>query len=217
MEGKSANLKLARAGAFLAIGAFASILFLVYAVRHESGVAILWLGLSSITLIFGSSICLFLALGRFFQSRQRRSAPIAPPTMIDVEREYVAAYSRADRGIALTLAAFFGSLTLFFVWQSTRLEGAVISALLFCGTISYAMEMIVTRVRFTPQGFVARLSWFRHLQEPYERVERISGKPGTLTIHFSDGQLLKLHSGLGNADTVIAHLQAHCPESVRIE
>ena len=143
--------------------------------------------------------------------------PIASPTLIDVEREYVAAYSRADQGIALTLAAFFGALTAFFVWRSTRLEGSVLSALLFCGTISYAIEMIATRVRFTRQGFVARLSWFRHLQEPYERVERISGKPGTLTIHFSDGQLLKLHSGLGDADTVIAYLQAHCPESVRIE
>jgi len=217
IEGKSANLRLVRAGALLAVGALVSILFLVYAVRHESGGAILWLGLSSVTLICGSSICLFFALGRFLQSRQRRSTPIASPTLIDVEREYVAAYSRADQGIALTLAAFFGALTAFFVWRSTRLEGSVLSALLFCGTISYAIEMIATRVRFTRQGFVARLSWFRHLQEPYERVERISGKPGTLTIHFSDGQLLKLHSGLGDADTVIAYLQAHCPESVRIE
>jgi len=203
--------------AFLAIGALTSIIFLVYALRHEAGVAILWLGLTSVTLIGGSSFCLFFALGRFFQARQRSSERMAPPGRIDVESEYVAAYSPVDRAIALAIAAFFCALTGFFVWRSTRLGGTALSALLFCWAISYAVQITGTSVRFTRQGLAARLSWFRHLQEPYDRVQSISGKPGTVTIHFSDGQLLNLHSGLGDPDTVIAYLQAYCPEAVRIE
>jgi len=92
-----------------------------------------------------------------------------------------------------------------------------LSATFFGGALLYAVHMMTTCVRFTRQGFVARLPWFRKLDEPYERVQRISGKPGTLRIQFSDGRTLRLHSGWGDPDAVIAHLQAHCPESVHLE
>jgi hypothetical protein len=131
--------------------------------------------------------------------------------------EYIAEYSFGDRLTGLAIAGFYGALTIFFLLRSARLQ-AVALCLVFAGwAVFYAVHVTVTRIRFTQDGLVARLPWFRQLSEPYARVQRISGKPGTLKIEFSDGRSLKLHSGLGDADTVIAYLQAHCPESVHLE
>jgi hypothetical protein len=165
-------------------------------------------------LIFGSSICLFSALAAFIK---RRQPPGQIAHSVAVDGEYVAEYSRSDRATALFIAAFFGVLTTFILLRSTTPGIVALSATFFGGAVLYAVHIMTTSVRFTRQGFVARLPWFRKLEERYERVQRISGKPGTLRIQFSDGRTLRLHSGLGDPDTVIAHLQAHCPESVHLE
>jgi hypothetical protein len=165
-------------GACLALGAVVSISQLVQAVHHEDGDLILWLGLLSVSLILGSSLCLFSALAAFIKRRQ-------PPGEIGhnmaVDGEYVAEYSRSDRATALFIAVFFGVLTAFLLLRSTKPGMIAFSATFFGGALLYAVHMMTTCVRFTRQGFVARLPWFRKLDEPYERVQRISGKPGTLT------------------------------------
>jgi len=202
---------------FLAVGALASILALNYAVRNEAGILILWLGLLSVTMIFSSSLCLSFALAKFLEARRARSKPVEPPISVNVDREYIAQYSLGDRVTAIAIAAFFGALTIFFLLRSNRLRATGLSLLFFFWALFYVVHITITRIRFTHEGFVARLPWFREISEPYARVQRISGKPGTLKIEFSDGRTLKIHSGLGDAHTVVAYLQAHCPESVLLE
>jgi hypothetical protein len=202
-------------GLFLALGATVSILQLVNAVHHESGELILWLAWLSITLIFASSLCLFSALYAFLRGRLRRTEPVA--RKVATNSEYVAQYSRSDRATALVIACSLGLLTAFFSLHSKKPGIIALSATFFGAAVLYAVHTVTTRVMFTHQGFVARFSWFRELREPYDRVQRISGRPGTLKIQFSDGRQLKLHSGMGDPETVIAHLQARCPETVHLE
>lgn len=101
--------------------------------------------------------------------------------------------------------------------RSKRWDLIILVASLFVWNLVYAIHIGTTLVKFTRTGFEAQLSWFRELHEPYDRVLRITGKPRTLTIHFSDGRSLKLHSGLGDPNTIISLLQARCPEAVELE
>jgi hypothetical protein len=109
---------------------------------------------------------------------------------------------------------FFGALVILFVVRSGRLLSIVISATLFSFAAIYLLYVTGTRIRFAKDGFIARVSWFRQVSGPYAEIRRVSGKPGTVKIEFSDGRFLKFHPGLGDPDKVIAYLQAHCPESV---
>ena len=211
---KGSSRTLALVGVCLGLGSAMSVFGLVNAVHHESGDPILWFGLLSVTLIFGSSLCLFSALAAFIKQRRTTERTARGVT---TDADYVAEYSGSDRVTALLIAVFFGVLTVFLVWRSAKPGMIALSGMLFGGGVLYAVHMVTTCVRFTRDGFVARLPWFRTIQEPYERVQRISGKPGTLTIQFSDGPVLRLHSGLGDPDVVIAHLQARCPESVHLD
>jgi hypothetical protein len=78
------------------------------------------------------------------------------------------------------------------------------------------MEVIGTRILFADKGFVARVSWFRRFTAHYKDVQRVSSKPGTVKIEFSDGHSLNFHPGLGDPDKVIAYLRARCPETMEL-
>jgi hypothetical protein len=207
--------KLVWAGVCMAVGASVSILAMVRAV-HGNDASMLWFGELSVTLIFGSSLCLFFALARLIQSRKRLPMATMSPVTVSLDEEYTAEYSWGDRIIALGLALFFGWLTAFFLLRSAKLRPTILSAIFFCWAAWYVVHTTGTRVGFSRQGIVARLSWFRELSEPWASVIRISSKPGTLKIEFTDGRSLKLRSGLGDANTVVAHLQARCPNSVHV-
>ena len=136
---------------------------------------------------------------------------------IRIEGEYVAKYSWSDRAIALAIAAFFGGLTFLFWSRSARPQVVIGCGLLFAWAMFYAAHVTGTIIRFTRQGFVGRISWLRSVSEPYDGVEHISGRSGTLKVQFSDGRSLKFHTGMGNPDVVIARLKARCPQSVQLE
>jgi hypothetical protein len=135
---------------------------------------------------------------------------------VPVQREYVAEYSWTDRSIALAMAIFFGALLVFFLLRADRFPIIVISAVMFSFTIFYLLHVTGTRIQFSKDGFVARISWFRHFSGRYDQVQRISSKPGTLKVEFADKRSLKFHPGLGDPDKVIAYLRARCPESVHL-
>jgi hypothetical protein len=198
----------------LGLGAVATILALAHVVHHDSGNLILWLGWLSVTLILGSSLCLFFALSALI--RQRKRSRVQIQRGISTDQEYVAQYSSSNRITALLLVGLFGFLTAFLFVRSTSPSIIALSATFFGGTIFYAVHIMATSVRFTQKGFVARLPWFRRLEEPYDCVQRISGRPGTVSVHFIDGRSLKFHSGLGDPDTVIAYLRVRCPESINL-
>lgn len=229
---------MALTGAGLAIACAFSALVLADSLRHERGSIILWSGLTTVTLLFLASTCLFLSLYEFFRERTRGakkksdvnaaedhiakysnadrvSQPIVQPVGID--GEYVATYSWPDRAKALIIAGLFGILTVFLLLRSTDWRGIALSGTFFGISIIYVLHLLGTSVRFTREGFIARLSWLRQFDAPYNLVNRVSSKPGTLKIEFSDGRSLKIHSGLGNPDVVIALLQARCPESIHLE
>ena len=77
--------------------------------------------------------------------------------------------------------------------------------------------MVVTRIQFTTERIIARSARFHVISVPYGSVLRLHSKPGTLSIEFSGGQSLKVHSGLADPEMILAHLRAHCPASVYSE
>lgn len=205
---------LTRLGAGMIAGAIGSLVLLNRAVSSSAGPPVFWLGLLSLGLISGGTLCLALAIARFFESRRR---PRPSPGHVNTHGEYVAEYSWADRAIGMGMTVFFGGLVAFYLLRSGRLPAITISAILFCFAMTYMLHVTGTRIRFDREGFIARISWFRHVSERYGEVQRVSGKPGTVKIEFSDGRSLKFHPGLGDPDKVIAYLQARCPESVHLE
>jgi hypothetical protein len=200
----------------MAACALASVVSFVRTVHVHAGVVKLWLGLLSLALIWGTSLCLLFALAGFLRVRQQRSRATGSATAVKTDGEYVAHYSRMDRGVALAVAVVFGTLTIFFWLRTSRPEATALAASVFCWAVFNAVQVTATRVRFNGQGIIAR-TLFRRISEPYRSVQRISGRPGTVRVHFSDGRSLSLHPGLGNPDVVIAYLHAHCPESVHLE
>jgi hypothetical protein len=114
---------------------------------------------------------------------------------VEANDEYVAEYSRSDRATALLIAGSFGALTVLFVLRSTKPGVIALCTAFFLAAVLYAADIMTARVRFTREGFVARRLWFRELHEPYDRVQRISGRPGTLKVQFSDGRSLNLPPG----------------------
>jgi len=202
---------LAWLGAGLIAGAIVSVALLVHAVSSNAGPPVLWLGLLSLGLISGGSLCLLLAVARFFEHRRR---PRTSPAQVNTHGEYVAEYSWADRGIAMGMTIFFGALVVFFLSRSGRSQAIVVSAALFSFAAIYSLHVTGTRIRFAKEGFIGRVSWFRQVSGLYVEVRSVSAKPGTVKIEFSDGRSLKFHPGLGDPDKVIAYLQARCPESV---
>ncbi len=208
---------LTKAGLFLTLGAVLSLVWFAGVVRQQSDGLVLFLGLLSLGFVSASSLCLLLALARYIQSRHPRCQKRAAQVRLKVDGEYEARYSWSDRIVALALVAFFGGLTLLLWMRSGKPHVIVGCAILFGWTAFYAVHITGTCIRFTRQGFTARISWVRNVSEPYAAVQSISGKPGTLRVQFSDGQSLKFHSGLGNPDLVIACLRAKCPGSIQLE
>jgi len=203
---------LAQLGVGLTVAATISVLALLRAVSSRSGPIVLWTGLLSAGLISGGSLCLLLALVKYFQARRQ---PSTTPTFINTDSEYVAEYSWGDRGVGIGLTVFFGALVIVFL-RAARIYGLAISAAAFSWAAIYLVHTTGTRIVFAKNEFVARISWFRQFSRRYSDVRRVSGKPGTLKLEFSDGRALKFHSGLGDPDVVIAYLQARCPESLKI-
>ena len=208
---------LALLGVCLAIGAAGCAILALDAANHES--KRLWLALASLSFVAGSSLCLFTSFAAFLMGKlnrqQSESQPITRRAAID--GEYVATYSWSDRAKALIVAGSFGILTVFLLLRSKDWRGIALSGTFFGVSVIYVLHIVGTSVRFTREGFIARLSWLRQFDAPYNLVNRISSKPGTLKIEFSDGRSLKIHSGLGNPDVIIALLQERCPESIHLE
>ncbi len=189
--------KLARVGLVMALGAALAILWFTTVVRRESGVLVLCLGLLSLGLVSASSLCLLFALARFVQARHPRSKSTDAPAPVSIDGEYVARYAWSDRAIALAIAGFFGGLTTLFWLRSARPQTTIVCGLLFVWATFYAAHITGTRIRFTRHGFVARISWLRNVSEPYDGVERISRRPGTLRVQFSDGPITEIPFGPG--------------------
>lgn len=192
-------------------GSALSGLALVFARRHGYEDAVLWLGFLTVTLWFAGLVCLGLKVLQLTERRKRR--PVAP-MRVATDAEYVAQYSARDRAIGLGLMVFFAGLLVYLVSRSGRAIGIVISGGFFCFFAWYTLQMMVTRVKFTRERIVARLPVFREVSERYADVVQLRSKPGTVRVDFADGQALKLHSGLGDPDVIIAYLDAHCPPSV---
>ena len=100
--------------------------------------------------------------------------------------------------------------------SNAKVKSIALSVAMSAGVLVYAIHVFVTRVSFTADGFVAHRVWRGTLREPYDGVVSISGKPATITIHFADGKAIRLHSGMGDPDIVVAILRARCPRSVRL-
>lgn len=193
----------------LMLGSALSVLGLVFARRHGYENTVLWLGFTTVTLWFVALVCLGF---KVFQITERRKRPRTPPRHISTDAEYVAEYSGGDRGIGLVLMAVFCALLIFLALRSSRMTAIAISAGFFCFFFWYSVQLIVTRVKFTRERIVARLPLFREISEPYAHVVRLRSKPGTLLVDFANGHRLKLHSGLGDPDIILAYLHSHCPE-----
>jgi hypothetical protein len=200
--------------AVLILGSALSGFGVVFARGHGYEGALRWLGFLTVTLWFGGLVCLGMKVLQVTENRKRQRTP---PNRVSTKGEYVAEYSVQNRGVAIGLAAFFGVLTAFLEVRSTHTTGVLISAAFFCFFIWYAVQVIVTRVHFAKDRIIARLPWSRGLSEPYWSVLQLRPKPGTLDVQFSDGRSLKLHSGLGDPDIILAYLHEHCPPSVRLE
>jgi hypothetical protein len=208
---------LARIGSLLALGAALSIVWFGTVVHRETGALVLTLGLLSLGLVSASSLCFLFALAKYVQGQHPQSKPVNAQAPARVDGEYVARYSWADRAVALAIAVFFGGLTALLWLRSARPQMTGGCGLLFAWATFYAAHITGTQIRFTRQGFIARVSWLRNISESYDGVECISGRRGTLKVQFSDGRSLKFHTGLGNPDMVIAHLKAKCPESIHLQ
>lgn len=217
-HGPTRHIKLALAGGILAGGAVASVVGLNQALRREAGALILWLGWLSLGLIVGSALCVFLAIAGFLKARKRHAATRAVHKLPKrCEGDYLAKYSVGDRAVALGLTIASVALATFFVLGSASWIATAISVVLVLWAAFYLSHVALMQVLFTANGLVARRPFQREFSETYTNVKRISGKPGTVKVEFADGRSLKLHSGLGNPDIVIAYLQTHCPESLRLE
>jgi len=201
---------LARTGAVMAVGAVISLVMFVHAVSTKAGAFVPLTGVLSLLLITGCSLCLALALVKYFEAR--RCAPRS--AYVSTKGDYVAEYSWGDRIAASFFTIFCGGLLSFFLLQESHLRYIAISAVLFCGMIYCTLEVTGTRVRFTDQGFVARLFWFRHISARYTDVRRVSLMPGLVKVEISDGRSLRLYSTLGKPGKIIAYLRARCPRSV---
>ena len=72
--------------------------------------------------------------------------------------------------------------------------------------VFYLIRVMLTDVLFTDHGLIARRPFQSEVFKPYADARRITGKPGTVKLEFSDGQTVKLHTGLGEADIAISCL-----------
>jgi hypothetical protein len=216
LQRSSGASKLVWAGIGMAGVAFLSVQWMEQAVQEDSP-SMRWLGELSLTLVCACALCLFIALAKFIQSWKELAKGRSPRRLVRLDEQYVAEYSRGDRIVALAIAVFFGSLTIYFLLHAARLRSIALAAV-FCGFGLWRIaEATGTRVKFTHEGIAARISWWRKLSEPWSNVERISSQRSSLKIEFAGGGVLKLHPGLGNADTVIAYLRACRPPSVPFE
>lgn len=216
MRGPSRNAKLALAGGALAAGSVVSVIGLYQALRHEAGVAILWLGWLSLGLIVGSALCIFMAIAGCFQGRKKPIAVAVDRTSVKAG-EYLAKYSVGDKAVALGIAAASAALATFFVMRSASWAAISISIALASWALFYLIQVTLTVVLFTDSGLVVRVPFRRQVSRSYGDVKRITGKPGTVKVEFSNGQAVELHTGLGNADIVISYLRRHCLERLETE
>jgi hypothetical protein len=111
----------------------------------------------SLVLVATAVLCLAIAAAKLLEARRRPRSLDQIPT----DQDYLAEYSRGDRGLAIVLTAFWFDMFTMFILRRGHLLAIIISALLLSGSIYYLMEVIATRILFADKGFVARVSWFR--------------------------------------------------------
>lgn len=187
---------------------------LVWARRQGHEAALAWFAYSTVPLSSGMLLCLALQVYRILQGRKR--LPInARAKYVRTDTDYVAEYSIGDRIIAVILALLFSVLTGFFAFHSST--GMMISGAIFCWFVWYAVHLTRTRIRFTKSRIIAHLPWRQVISEPYENLQRIQARPGTVVLRFIGGRSLKVHAGLGDPDVVITYLKAHSAPSVALE
>ncbi len=215
-HGLSKHVKLALMGFSLALGAVVSVLGLNQALHREAGVVILWLGWLTLGLIVGSALCVFSSIAGFLQARKRHVAGTPHKQPERYEGDYLAKYSIGDKTVALGLAAASAALAGFFILGSASGTATTISVVLVLWAGFYLVHVSLTQVLFTNDGVLVRRPFQPQFSERYDDIKRIRGKPGTVKIEFADGRLLKLHSGLGDADIVISFLRRHCPTRLEI-
>jgi hypothetical protein len=194
-------------------GGIFSFLGIGFARERRAYEAVVFLGLISLLLWSGSTLWIALKLYSFIASR-RPKEPLKWLTMTELPVAYTARYGLGDRTVALFLAAFFFWLSIFFASGPDYTAGKVIATCFCCFSVCYAIHLLVTRVRLTKETIDSRTWWGEEVSEPYSNLRRVAGKPGTLTLHFSDGRLIRLYAGLGNPDIVIAYLSKHAPKHV---
>lgn len=182
------------------------------AARERGGleIAVLVFGLLSLTLLWGAFLWIGLKFYRWAEGRKARRARVGP-NRTEIPATYAAQYPVQDRVVAGFMAAFFSALTAFFVYDADHVGAVLISTFFFCFSLWYTAHLVVSRVLFTRDRVTARMLWRSEFSEPYSSLRRVSSKPGTLTLHFSDGRLMKLHTGMGDPDMVIAYLSSYAP------
>jgi hypothetical protein len=206
--------RLVKLGVLLGICATVSVLGLVHWTDQTGRPSFPSLGVLAILLINGSTLSLALALTQFIEVRRARSRPVPQPAPLDLSVDYLARYSLSNRVTAVAMAGFFGLLTVFFVLRSVKVRTIVIAGLMLCWCVWFAVQMLITSLRFTPEGLEVTVPWQRRFSETYHDVRRIRIKHGTIAVAFLDGRSVKLHPGLGNHEVVIAYLLAYCRDSV---
>lgn len=204
--------KLAIAGGALAAAAAVSMLGLNQALRHEAGVAILWLGWLSAGLIVGSAICLMLSIARFFPVTKQSAARSVAEDPELYERDYLAKYSVGDKIVACGLATFWASLTAFFIVRSADSVAIAISLASVAFGGYYLAHIALTQVLFTKSGFVVWRPFRGEFSERYSDVKRVQGKLGSVHVEFADGHILKLHRGMGDRQVVLGFLLHYCAD-----
>jgi hypothetical protein len=120
----------------------------------------------SLVLVATAVLCLGIAAAKLLEARRRPSSLDHIPT----DQDYLAEYSRGDRGLAIVLTAFWFGMFTMFILRRGHLLAIIISALLLAGNIYYLIEVTGTRILFADKGFVAGVSWFRRFTAPYKDV-----------------------------------------------
>lgn len=178
--------------------------------------ALLWLGFLVLALVVSSMLCVALPLVWRTEASVGRSRSLGANAG-GATGEYQAKYSTPEQLVSWVLPLLFGGLICLVRHNPHHLFLTLALVIVFCGLLLHALQVTVTTVRFTDDKIHARSAWFKSFSEPYTAIQRLRSSPGTIVMEFSDGQCLKIRSGLGNAGTIVRYLQTRCPKSVKLD
>src|SRR5271166_5664608 len=128
---------LVRLGAVLSAGAIVSLVLFFRTNPSRSGPLALWLGMGSLVLVATAVLCLAIAAAKLLEARQRSR----PLEHIPADRDYVAEYSRGNRGLAIVLTGFCTGMFTVFILRQGHPPAIIISVLLLAGSIYYVIEV----------------------------------------------------------------------------